>query len=86
MTARQITETIKDADGAAGLNDFQRRIGVGTVNYALGRTGPTRKRAITSEEGPARGTVGGYQVDHKDGRMDAVITPPTVTKSARSDI
>ena len=68
------------------LNDFQRRIGVGSTNYALQRTGPTRKRAITAEEGPARGSVGGYQIDHKDGRMDALITPPTVTKSIRSEV
>jgi hypothetical protein len=28
------------------MNDFQTRIGVGTVNYALQRTGKTRTRKI----------------------------------------
>ena len=68
------------------LNEFQRRIGVGSVNYALGRTGPTRNRAVITEEGPTRGTIGGFHTDHKDGRVDATVCPPTVTKSARSDI
>jgi hypothetical protein len=67
------------------MNEFQTRIGVGSTNYALQRTGKTRTRKIIAEEGPAKGTVGGVQVDHKDGRMDALITPPTVTKSARSE-
>lgn len=65
------------------MNDFQQRIGVGTTNYALGRTGPTRKRTKVVEEGPNRGQVGGFETDHKDGRQDAHILAPCTTKTAR---
>lgn len=63
------------------MNEFQQRIGVGSVNYALTRTGPTRKRVKVVEEGPNRGQVGGYETDHKDGRQDAHVFAPTVTKT-----
>ncbi len=63
--------------------EWQERIGIGERCVALGRTGPKRTRKIVTEEGPARGKVGGYQIDHKDGRVDAVVTPPAVsTKGA----
>ena len=64
------------------MNDFQRRIGVGETHYGLARTGPTRKRKIIAEEGPHRGTVGGVQTDHSDGRLDAHVFPPTTTRTA----
>ncbi len=58
-----INETITNGEDPV-LNDFQRRIGVGSVNYALQRTGPTRRRNVITEEGPTRGTVGGFHTDH----------------------
>lgn len=60
-------------------DEWKDRIGVGTTNYALQRTGPTRVRPVVTEEGPTRGTVGGVQTDHADGRVDATIHAPCVT-------
>lgn len=55
------------------MNEFQRRIGVGTVNYALGRTGPTRQRKVIAEEGPRKGRIAAIETDHKSGRQDAQV-------------
>jgi len=56
---------------------FKERIGVGTVNYALQRTGPTRQRKVIADEGPRRGNVVAIETDHKSGRQDArVFAPP----------
>ena len=63
-------------------NAFQERIGVGEPCYsfttAKGRS--PRKRAVIREEGDNRGKVGGFQTDHPDGRMDAQVFAPTVTR------
>ena len=53
------------------MNKFQEHIGVGSTNYALGRTGPTRDRKIVAEEGPRRGKLAGIETDHASGRVDA---------------
>lgn len=58
------------------MNEFQKRIGVGETHYGLARTGPIRKREVIIERGPQRGQVGGFQTDHKDGRMDATVRVP----------
>ncbi len=55
------------------MNAFQERIGVGTTNYALGRTGPTRQRTVIAEEGPRKGRVAAIQTDHASGRVDAQV-------------
>lgn len=55
------------------LNEFQKRIGVGTVNYALTRTGPTRTRRIIADEGPRKGKTAAIETDHKTGRQDAQV-------------
>ena len=60
-------------------NDFQRRIGVGERSNAFARKGPTRRRRVIREEGPNRGTVGGYHTDHKDGRQDAHVYAEAVS-------
>lgn len=62
-------------------SEWQRRIGVGEPCSAFttskGRS-PRRRKVIT-EEGPSRGTVGGFHTDHPDGRVDAtVVNPHTV--------
>lgn len=65
--------------------DWQRRIGVGepctAFTTAKGRS--PRRRNVTVEEGPHRGTVGGYHTDHPDGRVDATVNAPTVTITPR---
>lgn len=60
------------------VNEFQERIGVGRPSLAFGRlAGTTRSRRITAEEGPNRGGNAGFQTDHWDGRVDAVVRPST---------
>lgn len=63
------------------MNEFQERIGVGTTNYALGRTGPTRSRQIIADEGPRKGKVAAVETDHKSGRVDAQVFVDTVTRN-----
>ena len=65
------------------MNEFQQRIGVGAPCYAIGRTGPTRSRKVVIDEGPRRGSVGGFQVDHKDGRQDATVLPAALNITTR---
>jgi len=61
-------------------SDWQKRIGVGLPSHAFPRHGKaTRRRDVIVEEGPLRGTVGGFHTDHHDGRVDAQVFPPTVT-------
>lgn len=55
------------------MNDWQAHIGVGTPNYSLGRTAPTRERKVIAEEGPRKGRVAAIQTDHKSGRVDAQV-------------
>lgn len=55
------------------MTPWQERIGVGTTNYALGRTGPTRERTVIAEEGPRKGRTAAIQTDHKSGRQDAQV-------------
>ena len=62
------------------MNEFQERIGVGAVNYALGRTGPTRQRTVIAEEGPRKGRTAAIQTDHKSGRVDAQVFVDTVSR------
>lgn len=65
------------------MNEFQARIGVGRPHPGLGRkTGDTRTLPVTIEEGPRRGTQGGWHTEHRSGRVDATITPPPVTVKA----
>lgn len=65
-------------------SEWQRRIGVGepcsAFTTAKGRS--PRRRPVITEEGPTRGTVGGFHTDHPDGRQDAAVFPTTVTSSA----
>lgn len=60
------------------MNDFQEKIGVGSTNYALQRTGPTRQRKIVCEEGIRKGKTAAIQTDHKSGRVDAQVFVDTV--------
>jgi hypothetical protein len=66
-----------------GRSEFARRIGVGepcnSFTTAAGRA--PRRRKVVTDEGPRRGTVGGYQTDHPDGRLDAHVFAPTATTS-----
>lgn len=55
------------------MNEFQERIGVGSTNYALGRTGSTRQRRVIAEEGPRKGKLAAIQTDHASGRVDAQV-------------
>lgn len=57
---------------------WQKRIGVGERQPPPPQ-GSTRKREVVSDDGPLRGRKVGYAVDHKDGRVDAVIKQMTVT-------
>ena len=66
------------------MNEFQQRIGVGQTCHAIGRTGPTRKRLVTVEEGPRRGQTGGFHLDHKDGRTDATVFAPSIQVTAQA--
>lgn len=63
------------------MNEFQQRIGVGTTNYALGRTGSTRQRVVIAEEGPRKGKVAAVQTDHANGRVDAQVFVDTVRRT-----
>lgn len=64
------------------MNEWQRRIGVGEPSRAfLTKAGTSRRRLITTEEGPTRGKVGGAEIDHWDGRVDAVVRPETIRAS-----
>lgn len=60
------------------MTPWQRRIGVGSTNYALQRTGPTRERKVIAEEGPRKGKVAAIQTDHRSGRVDANVIVDTV--------
>jgi len=60
------------------MNEFQERIGVGSTNYGLARTGSTRERLVTAEEGPRKGKTGVVYTDHADGRMDANVLTESV--------
>lgn len=61
------------------LNDFQKRIGIGEVSRAFPtKMGTSRNRPVIKEEGPSRGSVGGYHTDHWDGRTDAVVKPDVI--------
>jgi hypothetical protein len=60
-------------------SDFQKRIGVGEPSRAFSlQFGTTRTRQVLREEGPNAGSVGGVQVDHWNGRMDATVYPDVV--------
>jgi hypothetical protein len=61
---------------------WQQRIGVGEKQPPPPQ-GSTRKRVVTSDDGPLRGAQVGYAVDHKDGRVDAVVNTMTVTPNPR---
>lgn len=63
------------------MNEFQARIGVGSTNYSLGRTAPTRQRRVIAEEGPRKGQVAAIQTDHKSGRVDAQVFVDTIHKT-----
>lgn len=61
------------------MNDFQARIGVGQPSRAfLARQGTSRRRPVVVEEGRRAGKVGGYHIDHWDGRVDATVLAPAV--------
>ena len=57
---------------------FKERIGVGQPHYGLGKTGPTRQRQVTAEEGPRKGKTGAVYTDHADGRTDATVLVDTI--------
>jgi hypothetical protein len=63
------------------VNEFQERIGVGTTNYALGRTGPTRDRTVTAEEGSRKGKTAVVYTDHASGRVDAKVLVDPIKRS-----
>lgn len=63
------------------MNEFQERIGVGTTNYALGRTGPTRQRMVTAEEGSRKGKTAVIYTDHASGRVDANVLVDPIKRS-----
>jgi hypothetical protein len=63
------------------MNEFQERIGVGTTNYGLARTGPTRKRTVPYQEGPKAGQVEVIYTDHSSGRVDATVLGETVKRT-----
>lgn len=68
--------------------EWQERIGVGEPCRALTSTEarkPTRRRKVIREEGPGAGTVGGYQTDHANGRLDAHVMAETVTATIDRD-
>lgn len=62
------------------MNEFQRRIGVGEPSHAFAtaKGKSPRRRSVIRQEGALAGTVGGFQIDHPDGRMDAEIHPPSL--------
>jgi hypothetical protein len=62
------------------VNEFQKRIGVGTVNYGLARTGPTRERRVIADEGPRKGKLAAIQTDHASGRVDAQVFVDTIKR------
>jgi hypothetical protein len=66
------------------VNEFQKRIGVGTVNYALGRTGPTRERRVIADEGPRKGKLAAIQTDHSNGRVDAQVFVDTIRRTTKA--
>lgn len=66
----------------ADRTPWQEHIGVGEPSRAFVRHGDTRRREVITEEGPHRGTVGGYLTDHKDGRQDAHVFAPLITTQA----
>lgn len=39
---------------------------------------PTRRHDVIRDDGPLRGTVGGWHTEHWDGRQDATVTPAAV--------
>lgn len=61
--------------------EFQQRIGVGSTHYGLGRTGATRQRAITAEEGPRKGKTTAVMTDHASGQIDATVLVDSVKPS-----
>jgi hypothetical protein len=63
------------------MNDFQKHIGVGTTNYGLARTGPTRKRTVPYQEGPKAGQTEVIYTDHSSGRVDAMVLGETVHRT-----
>ena len=67
------------------MNEFQRRIGVGTINYGLARTGPTRQRTQIAEEGPRKGKPAAIYTDHSSGRVDAKVLVDPVTRTASKE-
>lgn len=60
---------------------WQERIGVGE-RQPTSKTGRTRKRPVLNE---FTGKVGGYQIDHADGRMDAIVKPETLRIGKQRD-
>lgn len=61
------------------MNEFQEHIGVGRPSLALGRLhGTTRQRDEVRQD---NGKPAGFHTDHWDGRVDATIFPPTITKN-----
>lgn len=61
-------------------NDFQQRIGVGERQYLYGRhVGTTKKTPVPHERD---GKVGGYQIEHWSGRVDAEVKARTVKLKA----
>jgi hypothetical protein len=53
---------------------WQARIGVGERSWFFRSYGDApRTRDVVVEEGPLRGTVGGFHTDHADGRVDATV-------------
>jgi hypothetical protein len=67
----------------AERNAWQEKVGVGEPARALLRHGKaTRRRDVIVEEGPKRGSVGGYHTDHPDGRVDATVMAETATMAS----
>lgn len=42
-----------------------------------GGADPVRHKHVIVEDGPRRGTIGGYHTEHWDGRQDATIHAPS---------
>lgn len=53
----------------------------------LRRQGTTHTKSVVTETGPRRGTVGGTQTEHWDGRVDCTVHAPAVAvKSTTQEI
>jgi hypothetical protein len=61
---------------------------VSSVGYQgiVSRSGPDAKRIVpvVSDDGPARGKIGGHHTHHWDGRQDATVHANAATFAARN--